>query len=162
MVDSVLPARRLGPVTEGGVHLGHDLVMAGLRVLRIVTSTPPQPVPLTRRTVLLLLRMLRMLMMLLLRMLLMLVEVVRLDLELHAEAVLLPLCVVVIVLVWSGEGGLVGERDRSGRVRDEARVGAVSGLLEPGGLLLLDLLLECRHRGVDLVLLGLRPHTGRH
>ena len=56
-----------------------------------------------------------------------------------------------------GEGG-----DRSGRVRDEAGVRAVARLLEPGGLLLLDLLLESRHRGVDLVLLGLGPHVGRH
>ena len=54
--------------------------------------------------------------------------------------------------------------DRSGRVRDEARVHTVSRLLQSGLLLLLDLLLQCGYRGVDLVLLGLSssPHTGRH
>ena len=46
--------------------------------------------------------------------------------------------------------------DRSGWVRDEARVHTVSRLLQSGLLLLLDLLLQCGHRGVDLVLLGLR------
>ena len=50
--------------------------------------------------------------------------------------------------------------DRPGRVRHHARLHTVPGLLEPGLLLLLDLLLQCGHRGVDLVLLGLRPHTG--
>ena len=54
--------------------------------------------------------------------------------------------------------------DRPGRVRHHARLHTVPGLLEPGLLLLLDLLLERRYRGVDLVLLGLSssPHTGRH
>ena len=46
--------------------------------------------------------------------------------------------------------------DRPRRVRHHARLHTVPGLLEPGLLLLLDLLLEGRHRGVDLVLLGLR------
>ena len=51
-----------------------------------------------------------------------------------------------------------------GRMRHHARLHTVPGLLEPGLLLLLDLLLERRYRGVDLVLLGLSssPHTGRH
>ena len=42
------------------------------------------------------------------------------------------------------------------RVRHHARLHTVPGLLEPGLLLLLDLLLEGGHGGVDLVLLGLR------
>ena len=47
------------------------------------------------------------------------------------------------------------------RVGHHARLHTVPGLLEPGLLLLLDLLLQCGYRGVDLVLLGLpRPHTG--
>ena len=42
------------------------------------------------------------------------------------------------------------------RVGHHARLHTVPGLLEPGLLLLLDLLLEGGHGGVDLVLLGLR------
>ena len=50
-----------------------------------------------------------------------------------------------------------------GRMRHQAWLHTVSGLLRPGLLLLLDLLLERSHRGVDLVLLGLRmSHIGRH
>ena len=54
--------------------------------------------------------------------------------------------------------------DGPGRMRHEAGLHTVTGLLQPGLLLLLDLLLERRYRGVDLVLLGLSssPHTGRH
>ena len=53
--------------------------------------------------------------------------------------------------------------DWPGRVRHQARLHTVASLLESGLLLLLDLLLESGHRGVDLVLLGLgMSHSGRH
>ena len=46
-------------------------------------------------------------------------------------------------------------------MRHQAGLHTVPGLLQPGLLLLVDLLLEGGHRGVDLVLLGLpRPHAG--
>ena len=45
--------------------------------------------------------------------------------------------------------------DWAGWVRHQTRLHTVTGLLQPGLLLLLDLLLQRRHRGVDLVLLRL-------
>ena len=83
--------------------------------------------------------------------------------ELHPEAVLLAAVRGVEALLGlgagRGEGGLVDAGP--GRVRHEAGVRAVL-LRQPRLLLLLDLLLQRRHRGVDLVLaLGAGHVSGR-
>ena len=177
------------PLAEGGVHVRHDLVVLGVVVT--LAHTPQLGVVLRVLLLMLELRVVLLLLLLLLRMVLLLqlwvvllllmlgvmlllmlggmvamllmVEVVRLNLELHSEAVLLAAVRGVEALLGlgagRGEGGLVDAGP--GRVRHEAGVRAVL-LRQPRLLLLLDLLLQRRHRGVDLVLaLGAGHVSGR-
>ena len=72
------------------------------------------------------------------------------NLELHSKSVFLSFW---LVLFWfrTVERGLIEDRTR--RVRHQAGVHTVTRLSHPRLLLLMDLLLQRGHRGVDLVLL---------